>query len=491
LDAIGSSLPRQIWSPLLTALLVVTSGVCAAGLGETLRPNILLAIADDASWAHFGAYGDPVVRTPTVDRLAREGVRFTHAFCSSPSCTPSRGALLTGQAFWRLEAGANLWSVLPNRFPVYPDLLETAGYHVGLQGKGWGPGDFKGGGWTRNPAGPPYRDFGTFLRSVPAGKPFVFWFGSSDPHRTYDPGSGARSGLEPEAVRVPPFLPDTEAVRRDLLDYYFEIERFDRDLGAIIQQLESAGQLDNTVVVVTSDNGFPFPRGKANLYDFGARMPLVVRWPARIKAGQVIEDFVSLTDLAPTFLEVAGLKAPAEMTGRSLLPLFATGQSGWLEPTRGHVVYGRERHANVRAGILGYPSRALRTRDFLYIRNFAPNRWPAGDPPVFGDCDQAYDIDGSPSKAAILRHQGEPSVQPLFERAFAQRPAEELYELASDPFQLSNLAADPRHAATRARLRTELERALTAAQDPRVTGTGDQFDRYRYYTPPPATKKRP
>lgn len=192
-------------SLLLPALMIAMTRTGALAAPRDSRPNILLAIADDASWAHFGACGDRVIRTPTVDRLAREGVGFTHAFCSSPSCTPSRGALLTGQSFWRLESGGNLWSVLPNKFRVYPDLLEAAGYHVGLQGKGWGPGDFKGGGWTRNPAGPLYKDFATFLRGVPAGKPFCFWYGSSDPHRPYDAGSGARSGLKPELVQVPPF----------------------------------------------------------------------------------------------------------------------------------------------------------------------------------------------------------------------------------------------------------------------------------------------
>lgn len=476
--------------PLLGVVLAVgMSLIDALAAPDHARPNILLAIADDASWAHFGAYGDQVVRTPVIDRLAREGVRFNHAFCSSPSCTPSRGALLTGQSFWRLESGANLWSVLPKKFIVYPDVLEAAGYHVGLQGKGWGPGDFKGGGWSRNPAGTPCKDFATFRRGVPDGRPFCFWFGSTDPHRLYDPGSGARSGLRPELVQVPSFLPDTDAVRRDILDYYFEIERFDRDIGAIVEQLETAGELDRTLVVVTSDNGMPFPRAKANLYDYGVRMPLVVRWPERIPAGRVVADFVSLTDLAPTFLEAAGLKPLAEMTGRSLMPLLTSSQSGRLDPSRDRVFYGRERHANVRAGTIGYPSRALRTFEYLYVRNFAPDRWPAGDPPVFGDCDQANNIEGSPSKAAILLHRDEVSVRRLFEFAFARRPAEELYALAADPFQFVNLATDPAHAAERRRLAGELDRALEAAQDPRALGRGDQFDRYSYYSPSPAAKK--
>jgi len=282
--------------------------------------------------------------------VAREGVNFTHAFCSSASCTPSRGALLTGQDFWRLEEGANLWSRWPNKFAVYPDLLAKAGYHLGLKGKGWGPGDFKFGGREHNPAGPAYRDFATFLKSVPPGKPFCFWFGSQDPHRPYERGAGVKSGHHIEDVKVPPFLPDTPSVRSDILDYVFEIERFDRDVGAMLKLLEDADQLDNTLIIVTSDNGFPFPRGKATCYDAGTRMPLAIRWPARVKADRVVEDFVSLTDLAPTILEAAGLKPPPEMTGRSLWPLLTSGSAGQVDPKHDKVFFGRERHANVRAG---------------------------------------------------------------------------------------------------------------------------------------------
>jgi len=344
---------NQLFQRVMKRLLLLSFfALTLAARAVDSRPNVLLCIADDASWRHFGANGDKVCRTPNFDRVAREGVNFTRAFCSSPSCTPSRGALLTGQDFWRLEQGANLWSHWPNKFAVYPDLLAKAGYHVGLHGKGWGPGDFKSGGREHNPAGAAYRDFATFLESVPQGKPFCFWFGSQDPHRPYERGAGVKSGKRIEEVSVPPFLPDTPAVRSDILDYYFEIERFDRDLGAMLKLLEDAGRLDNTLIVVTSDNGFPFPRGKATCYDAGTRMPLAIRWPARVKAGRGVDDFVSLIDLAPTFLEAAGLKPLPEMTGRSLLPLLTSEKSGQIDPARDKVFFGRERHANVRAGPL-------------------------------------------------------------------------------------------------------------------------------------------
>ncbi|PYJ81632.1 MAG: hypothetical protein DME22_20680 [Verrucomicrobia bacterium] len=457
--------------------LLFLCALAIAGRAADSRPNILLCIADDASWWHFGANGDTVCRTPTFDRVAREGVNFRHAFCSSPSCTPSRGALLSGQDFWRLEDGANLWSRWPSKFAVYPDLLAKAGYHVGLKGKGWGPGDFKQGGREHNPAGPAYKDFATFLKSVPPGKPFCFWFGSQDPHRPYERGAGVKSGHRIEEVTVPPFLPDTKAVRSDILDYYFEIERFDRDVGEMLKLLEQTGQLDNTLVVVSSDNGFPFPRGKATCYDAGTRMPLAIRWPPRVKGGKVVEDFVSLTDLAPTFLEAAALKPLPEMTGRSLLPLLTSGKS---DPARDKVFFGRERHANVRASNVAYPIRAIRTSQFLYLRNFEPDRWPAGDPPLYGDVDEHLSIDGSPSKQAVVEHGDKPDVKRLFDFAFGKRPAEELYDLSRDPWQMNNVATESRYTETKAKLHAELDRYMIETKDPRASGKGAEFDRYYY-----------
>jgi len=194
----------------------------------------------------------------------------------------------------------------------------------------------------------------------------------------------------------------------------------------------------------------------------------------------VVEDLVSLTDLAPTFLEAAGVPPPGEMTGRSLLALLISGKSGQAEIARDRVFLGRERHANVRIGDLGYPIRAVRTPDFLYLRNFASERWPAGDPPIYGDVDQAGNIEGSPSKQAVVEHGGDPGMMRLFELAFGKRPAEELYDLGADPWQMQNLAGDPRHARQRERLAGELAREMDRTSDPRSRGQGDLFDRYHY-----------
>ena len=175
------------------------------------QPNILFVIADDWSWPHAGAYGDPVIQTPNFDRVAREGVLFEHAYVSSPSCTPSRASILTGQWFWRLGGGGNLYGPLPPEHPVYPDLLEANGCHVGYTRKGWAPGNL--GQRPRNPAGREYDSFSAFLEQRTEGKPFSFWFGTHDPHRVYDTGSGAASGIALGEIQLPAIFPDSPAVR--------------------------------------------------------------------------------------------------------------------------------------------------------------------------------------------------------------------------------------------------------------------------------------
>ncbi|MPZ16887.1 MAG: sulfatase-like hydrolase/transferase [Luteitalea sp.] len=444
------------------------------------RPNILLAIADDWSWPHASAYGDKAISTPVFDRVAREGALFSNAFTAAPSCTPSRAAILTGQYSHRLAEGANLHGFLPSRFPVYPDLLEEAGYYVGYTRKGWGPGRFEPGGRTRNPAGTQFEDFAAFLASRPSKQPFVFWFGSQDPHRPYEEGSGAAAGIDLDRIEVPPHLPDTREVRSDLADYLAEVQRFDREVGEILERLESAGELDNTLVVITSDNGMPFPRSKANVYDAGARMPLAIRWPGKVKAGATVDGFVNLSDLAPTFLAAAGLEPPDEMTGRSLLTL----AEGKDEADRDHVFVERERHAQVRKGDLSYPMRAVRTSDWLYIRNLRPDRWPAGDPEMYFSVGPFGDIDGGPTKQILLDGRDDPAFSRFFHLATDKRPAEEFYDLRSDPGQLRNVADDPTHAKEKARLRALLDDWMRSTGDPRATSDDDRWDRYPYYGGP-------
>ncbi len=467
-----------------------SAGTAAAGLalgGLTLlpseaagdeRPNILFILADDWSAPHAGILGDKVIKTPNFDKFAKDAVLFTDAHCAAPTCTPSRAGVVTGQAIHKLDEGANLYGILPGRFKVYPDVLEASGYCIGMCGKGWAPGQIEGSGRTRNPAGPEFTNFKEFMKQVPADKPFCFWFGSHRPHRDYLPGSGVTAGMKPEDVTVPPFLPDTIEVRNDILDYYAAVEAFDKELGAVLANLELSGRAKNTLVVVTSDNGMPFPRSKANLYNIGTNMPLAIQWPAKVKGGRKVDDPVIHTDFAPTFLQAAGLKPLPEMTGTSLLPILTSGRS----LKREFIVVEKERHTNCREGNKGYPCRGLQTKDFLYIRNFHPDLWPAGDPKRWAAVGDFGDIDTGPSKAVILDRRDDPKIKPFFELATAKRSAEELYDLKADPWQLHNLADDPKHAKTREKLAGQLQAWMAKTGDPRATNPNDdRWDKYPYY----------
>ena len=465
-------------------LATVLLGLLASFRPADDRPNILFVIADDWSWLHAGAYGDSTVSTPTMDRLAADGLLFEHAYVASPSCTPSRASIVTGQWFWRLGAGANLYGPLPPEHPVYPELLEHSGYHVGFTRKGWAPGLL--GDRTRNPAGDRYPSLEEFLAARPAGNPFMFWFGTHDPHRVYEPGSGIESGIDTSRMQVPTVFPDLPDVRSDIADYYYEVQRIDRELAEMLSFLEQEGELEHTLVVITSDNGMPFPRAKSMLYDLGTRVPLIMHWPGTIPPGRRVTDLVSLVDLAPTFLEIGGLKPPEVMDGQSLIPLMTSTESGLVDSSRTKVYFGKERHvpSQVSPDGGGYPMRAIRTHDYLYIRNFRPDRWPAGTP----DDGRAFlsgawysDVDGSPTKHhMIARREESPADEARYRLAFGKRPGEELYDLHADPDQMNNLALDPESASVKRMLWNQLLETLHATHDPRVLGTGNFFDMQPY-----------
>ena len=466
----------------LQLIVVVLLFTCLDSRGQDReRPNILVVIADDWSFGHAGVYGDRVVRTPHIDSIGREGAVFVNAFCASPSCTPSRGSLLTGRYPHELEAGASLWGYLPKKFDNYAEILHQAGYHVGSGGKGWGPGNFEAGGYVQNPAGKRYQDFATFFAEKPVEKPFSFWFGSQNPHRPYEAGSGAASGMDPSAVQVPEWLPDIATVRNDILDYYFEVEAFDRQLGEILRVLKHNGALDNTLIIITGDNGMPFPRAKANLYDSGVKIPLIISLKGKIGSGLKINEFVSLVDIAPTILESAGSEIPSDMSGQTLWPLLKHEKV----KHRDRVFIERERHANVRRVELGYPGRAIRTAQYLYIQNYEPDRWPAGDPEVYHSVGPYGDVDDSPTKKYILDNRTDPAVAPFFKVALGKRDANELYDLKADPKQLNNVASDKKYGKVLNTLKRQLNAWQVATGDPRaINGHTDLFDQYPYFGPP-------
>ena len=455
------------------------------------RPNILFFIADDWSNRHASFFGVPWLKTPHFDRVAREGVVFTNTFTSNPKCSPSRATILTGRNSWQTKEAVSHNSIFPNDFPVYPSILGDAGYHVGLTGKGWGPGDFKVTGWKHNPAGPgynkmtykpPYKgmsnndyaaNFADFLGQRPAGKPFCFWMGSTEPHRIYEEGAGVRAGKRLADVKVPSYWPDNNLIKSDILDYALEVESNDQHLGRVIESLERAGELDNTMIVVTSDHGMPFPRVKGQIYEDGFHIPLAIRYGKNIVQGRVIDDFINTRDFAPTFLELAGLKAPASMTGKSFMDVLKSGKSGTVDATRDVMVIAKERHDVGRPGDAGYPVRAIRTKDFLYIRNYTPDVWPAGMP------ETGYrDVDDSPSKTFILSR-----FDDYFKLNFGKRPAEELFHLLSDPDCVKDQARNLDYALIMRGLRDRMEKILKEEGDPRFNGNASFFDTIQYTGP--------
>jgi uncharacterized sulfatase len=326
-------------------------------------------------------------------------------------------------------------------------------------------------------------NFADFLAEKPDSKPFCFWLGTYESHRGFQKDSGTKSGKHLATVRVPAYLPDNDVVRGDLLDYLMEVEDFDSVVGQAIDLLEKTGQLDKTLIVVTSDHGMPFPRAKASLYDAGSHVPLAMRWPAGIKQpGRQSDAFVNLSDLATTFLAAAKVNVPDQMTGRNLSPIL-TNLEGTPDQTFKRAFIAMERHDGCRAGGKGYPCRAIRTDNWLYIKNYAPERWPAGDPDA-SVCARAIpfgEVDSSPSKSFLMEHQHDPIIQPFYELAFQKRPAEELYRIVDDPDQINNLAGAQEHVETQNMFRRELETYLLQTQDPRLTGEPVLWDYYPYY----------
>jgi uncharacterized sulfatase len=472
---------------------------CTSKSAETVgsKPNILIAISDDQSYPHASAYGCEFVNTPNFDRVASEGVLFNHAYAPSPSCSPTRASILTGRNIWENEEAGVHISLFPKKFEVLPDILAAKGYHVGVTGKAWAPGNWQDPGWEHNPAGPGYyqhdtvppasgmskidyaANFRSFLNDKKDGQPFYFWYGGTEPHRGYEYGSGYAAGKKLTDVKVPPFLLDDSVTRMDLLDYALEIEYFDYHLGRMLDYLEEIGELDNTIVIVTSDNGMPFPRAKINMYDYGIHMPLAISWGNNLKGKRVVDDFVSLIDLKPTILEAARIAIPEQVTGRSFLNVLQSTGSGLVDNSRSYVLSGKERHNYARADNMNYPIRAIRSGKYLYLHNFKPDRWPSGDPPIYKDSE----LDKHSGKSILANKDTDARAQKLFQLIVQKRPAEELYNLEIDPGCLSNLADDRAYDQIREKLWQQLKTDLEKQGDPRIFGKGDVFDRYPVFKP--------
>jgi arylsulfatase A-like enzyme len=465
------------------------------------RPNILFCIADDASWLHFGAYGCDWVKTPGFDRVAREGLLFSRAYTPNAKCAPSRACILTGRNSWQLEEAANHMNVFPAKFQSYAETLNENGYFTGKTGKGWAPGlapdadgnprQLVGKAFAGKKTQPPGKfisgndyaaNFADFLDARPADAPFCFWYGSTEPHRAYEYGIGIRKGGKKieDIDEVPGFWPDTEEVRTDMLDYAFEIEYFDLHLARMLDTLEDRNLLENTLVVVTADNGMPFPRIKGQKYEYSNHLPLVMMWPAGItKPGRTIDDYISFIDFAPTFLEIAGIRADdsgmAPIAGRSLTGIFQSEKNGQVNPDWNYVLIGKERHDVGRPNDEGYPVRGIVRDGWLYLKNFKPDRWPVGNPETgYLNCD------GSPTKTRILELRRSGISLAFWNSNFGKRPAEELYHIAEDPDCISNLAEDGARNELKESLARQMEEELRKQEDPRILGKGDIFDNYPF-----------
>ncbi|MGC3966469.1 MAG: sulfatase [Pirellulales bacterium] len=486
----------------LTASLGIAAEPADRDVQQT--PNILFAIADDWGHPHASAYGTKWVSTPAFDRVSRDGLLFTHAYTPNAKCAPSRACILTGRNSWQLEDAANHLCFFPAKFRSWPEVLGAAGWHVGYTRKGWGPGVAQdANGKPRQMTGKPYNaktatpptpdiaqddyaaNFDDFLAAAPEGKPWCFWYGALEPHRNYEFGSGAKLGNKSPAdiPRVPAFWPDNETVRNDMLDYALEIEHFDTHLGRMLASLERRGLLDNTLVIVTSDHGMPFPRGKGGAYEASNHVPLAISWKAGVAAsGRTIDDYVSFIDFAPTLLELAGIpwdkSGMAPSPGRSLTKIFRSTKSGRVIPERDHVLIGMERHDIGRPHDGGYPIRGIVRNDVVYLHNFETSRWPACNP------ETGYlNVDQSPTKSFILEARRADSSDRFWALCFGKRPADELYHLRDDPDCVQNLVAetgkiDDAARTEMAQLREQLFAELRAQDDPRMFGRGHVFDEY-------------
>ncbi len=459
------------------------------------RPNILVIIFDDAG-LDMSAYGSTYVNTPGFDAIAKEGVLFNRAYTPNAKCAPSRASIITGRNPWQLDAAANHVIYFPPKFKTYQEVLLENGYATGYTSKGYGPAvTLTADGRERKVMGQAFNEkklqpattgisnndysgnFKDFLEKVPQDQPWSFWVGSIEPHRGYEYGTGKKLGGKSENMikDFPPYWPDNEVTRNDLLDYAFEIEDTDKHIVKILETLKEKRQLENTLIVVTSDHGMPFPRVKGDQYENANHIPMAVLWKDKMKSvGRVVDDYISFIDLAPTFLEAAGVDWQSSgmhpATGKSLMNIIVSEKSGQIEAERDYVLVGKERHDTGRPGDVGYPIRGIHKNNMLYIKNYEIDRWPKGNP------ETGYlNTDGSPTKTEILNSRRNGNKE-YWKMNFGKRIEEELYDIVKDPFCMNNLASDLAYADMKASLKSEMESKLLAQGDLRMIGFGHLYE---------------
>lgn len=490
------------YNMLLTGTIALSCNLSVPDLqasNDKKQPNILFIIADDASFAHFGANGSKWIKTPGFDRIASEGINFVNCYTPNAKSAPSRTTLLTGLYSWQAGAAGNHNPIFPIDLKVVTDALAENGYTIAHTGKGWGPGDPGTiDGRKRELTGTPFQkfkkqvpasginktdyiaNFKEFLKKQDSENPWFFWFGCYEPHRNYEFGSGARlrnSSLN-SIADFPGYWPDNEITRNDLMDYAYEVEYFDEQIAKFTQELEKRDELENTIIFVTSDHGMPFPRSKGNSYEESCHVPFAAMWKNNIKnPGRKVYDFVNFIDFTPSFLELAGIEEkdsgmkPSQ--GKSFVTHFDK-DSKKTEPSN-YVILGRERHDYGRPLNQGYPIRSIIQDGLLYICNLKPHLMPAGNPETgYTDCD------ASPTKSEILRMKREGVDSSYYNLCFSVREGEELYDLKTDRNCLKNLSENPIYLKKKKHLQKLLFKDLRSQNDPRMTDDGDVFDHYPY-----------
>jgi len=430
----------------------------SARAGATDRPNFIVMIADDQGWNDVGCYGHPHIRTPNIDQLARQGVRFTNAFLTCSSCSPTRCSIMTGR-YPHSTGAKELHQPLPADQVVFAGLLKQAGYYTASAGK-WHLGDPAKVNFDKVVGGKPSgcENWVETLRDRPQDKPFFLWLASIDPHRGYQPGTIPRPHKSEDAV-VPPFLPDVPDTRRDLAMYYDEITRMDGYIGQVLDELDRQGITENTFVLFLSDNGRPFPRCKTTVYDSGIKTPFIVRWPGTVRAGTVCDSLVSVIDIAPTLIDLADAAPSPTFQGRSFRPL--------LEDPRASIhdaIFAEHNWHDYQAH-----ERAVRTTDYLYIRNAFPQL----------PCTPPADAVRSITFQAMRKLRDDGKLPPQQQGCFVRpRTTEELYDIQADPYQLMNVAADPKYAQVLREMRAAYTKwAERTGDEVPEKPTPDQFDR--------------
>ncbi|MEJ7779658.1 MAG: sulfatase [Daejeonella sp.] len=457
------------------------------------RPNIILIIADDLGSSDLGTYGHPFIKTPNIDKLAEEGMRFTNAYLTTSSCSPSRASIITGSYPHQTDAEQLHWPVPANKI-TFVEKLKEAGYWTAQAGK-WHLGDAlinrfdflamentegfvygeenKGAGdevIVSDDSG--CQNWVSTLKKHPKDKPFFLWLASVDPHRPYKEQAISVPHL-PSDVMLPPYLPDAKEVRQDCVNYYDEISRMDSYVGKVMQELKSEGIEDNTLILFISDNGRPFPREKTTLYDGGIKTPWIIKWPAFVKKGTVTGALVSSVDIATTVLSVAKVKPGPEFIGKDISPLLSDPQ----KEIRQYIYAEDHWHDFEDYG------RAVRDKRYKYIRNFYPDLPETPSADILRDLTFQY----------MLKQKGNGTLDTaLMSYFYLPKMPEELYDTEKDPYELNNLVKDAAYYSILNTMRRQLDKMRKDTGDSLPSRrTPDEFSRETGQPLPNRKRPRP